>query len=82
MTKSDALTPAAVAALSKYCYLASKVCGCVQAGILDKPELRLETAETVAQWIRGGFIVERLPISDPLNVIRKCYHEGIYYDAS
>ncbi len=62
---------------ASHCYLARKTCGCVEAGVLDIPEFRLETADTVAQWIRDGLILERLSIRDPRGAFARCYHKEV-----
>lgn len=46
-------------------YLAIReACGCVVGSVADTPEWRREVAAGVAEWIRAGYIIERVPMAE------------------
>lgn len=48
-----------------YSYVARRWCGCIVAAVVDDPDndkaIRRVVAREVADWIAGGYTVERVP---------------------
>lgn len=53
-------------------YIGQKPCGCVVAAAVDIPECRKETAKDVAEWIRSGLTVERVPSVKVRTLFKTC----------
>ena len=50
------------------------------AAAVDKPEHRKDTAKHVAQWVRSGLTIERVPVDDARKALKKCEHyDGFTY---
>lgn len=56
-----------------HAYIAKKNCGCISAACVDKPEYAKDTARDVMRWIKDGYTVERIFVTEatPLS-IRRC----------
>lgn len=44
-----------------YAYVAIRECGCICGAAVDNPEHRAHWADDVAEWLRAGFRIERIP---------------------
>lgn len=66
--------------MSDMAYIGRKACGCCVAAAVDKPEHRKDTAKHVAQWVRSGLTIERVPVDDARKALKKCEHyDGFTY---
>ncbi|MCK9568589.1 hypothetical protein M0R72_06580 [Candidatus Pacearchaeota archaeon] len=54
-------------------YIAVKSCGCVVGAVVDIPECRKETAKDVAEWIRNGLTIERVPSAEVKTLLKACH---------
>ena len=50
--------------LGTHVYTGKAKCGCIVAVVADMPDMPKETAKDVAEFIRGGYTVERVPVED------------------
>ena len=55
-----------------HAYIGRKACGCAVAAAVDMPELQEETAKSVAEFIKGGLRVERIPLGDVGVQVKRC----------
>ena len=55
-------------------YLGRASCGCVMQSVVDSPEEKYGTADTVAEMIREGLTVERVHGDDERNRTDRCEH--------
>lgn len=62
------------AAVSEYCYVGIKDCGCAVVMAVDDPRWKKETAKTVSQMVRDGYLVERWPIERARAECGRCKH--------
>lgn len=44
-----------------YCYIARERCGCITGAAVDEPQYAKAVAKDVADWIKDGRTVERVP---------------------
>jgi hypothetical protein len=58
-----------------HAYVGTTACGCVVAGCVDVPGRERDTARTVAEYVRDGCTVERVPIGDARTRLQECHHE-------
>lgn len=54
------------------CYIGIKPCGCMVAWVYDDPKYLKDTAETLADFIRSGYSVERVTTDEVRNRLGKC----------
>jgi len=60
------------------CYLGVKRCGCAVAIVVDTPEHQKEVRKSVAEFMRGGLVIERVTRDDGVDRLlrggRHCTH--------
>jgi hypothetical protein len=61
-----------------YCYVGMCACGCgaVRAASVDKPAMKEDNAQFVADLIREGHIVGRIPVEDARARFGDCKSQG------
>ena len=52
-----------------YDYIGRKSCGCIVAVCADAPGLEKHTAKSIAEFIRDGLTIERIPITELSNYL-------------
>jgi hypothetical protein len=53
-------------------YFGELPCGCIEVVCADIPEIKKETAKSVAEMIKNGYAVKRIPVED--------WNSGMYKD--
>ena len=69
---ADALGPLKRGKVFGYAGFCACGCGAIRAGSVDLPELKDDTAKFVAELIRDGMRVERMPIEEIRMVFCEC----------
>jgi hypothetical protein len=62
-----------------HCYLGVRPCGCAPLWLVDMPDLAAETAKIIAQAIRDGMVIERVPLepeSGWRSRVMRCKHKA------
>ena len=57
-----------------FVYLGRAQCGCVLQSVVDVPDEKYGTADTVAEMIREGLTIERVHADDERNRVDRCEH--------
>lgn len=54
-----------------FCYVGFNAAGEARAFVRDDPKFASDTAERVAEWIKDGRTVQRLPWGEAVDLVRK-----------
>ncbi len=58
--------------MSVYAYIGRKPCGCVVAATVDSLEHAEDVAKDLVGWVRRGWAVERLPVTEAGALLKRC----------
>lgn len=64
-----------------YCYIGAKKCGCVVAATVDNEANAAFVADDVAEFIRSGYTVSRVPIDEARTRLTGCKHSNVNQQA-
>ena len=69
----DAIPPFGAASVRRLdCYVGIKPCGCMVAWVHDTPEHQKDVAESVADFIKSGYSVERANTDEVRHKLGRC----------
>lgn len=58
----------------RFAYIGIKPCGCTVAAVIDDPKYAKDTAESVADFIKSGYRIERVACDEARFKLKECKH--------